>query len=300
MKGDPQAAELGGFLKARRMELRPEEVGLPSTGRRRVKGLRREEVALLAAISTDYYARIEQGRRHAPEPVLDAIARVLRLGLDERAYAFELARTTAGKAGTASRPRSTRQQIPAGVQALMDAMVAAPAVVQNGRLDLLGANALGRALYAEVFESQPARPNHARYVFLDARAANFYPDWDAMADYAVAILRVEAGHSPYNKDLTDLIGELATRSDGFKTRWAAHHVRAHRRGTKRLRHPVVGELTLRYEALDIPDSGGLTLFGYTAEPGSASEDTLKLLSSWAATGADSGIAPTGITPLKSE
>lgn len=149
--------------------------------------------------------------------------------------------------------RSTRQQIPAGVQTLMDAMALAPAVVQNGRSDLLGANALGRALYVEAFSSKPRPPNLARFVFLDPRATDFYPDWDTMADYAVSILRAEAGHSPYSKDLTDLVGELATRSDEFKRRWAAHHVRAHRRGVKRMHHPVVGDLTLRYEGLDIPN-----------------------------------------------
>jgi transcriptional regulator with XRE-family HTH domain len=292
MMGDPQATELGAFLKARRTELGPAEVGLPDTGRRRVKGLRREEVALLAAISTDYYARIEQGRRHAPEDVLDAIARVLRLDPDERQYAFELARASTVKTCRASRPRPTRQRIPAGVQALMDAMVSAPAVVHNGRLDIVGANALGRTLFADASDRQPGRPNLARFVFLDARAT----EWETIADAAVAILRVEAGQSPYNKDLTDLIGELATRSDEFKTRWAAHHVRAHRRGIKRLHHPVVGDLTLRYEALEIPDSGGLTLFGYTAEPGSASEDGLKLLGSWAASAPDSGIAAPRATP----
>ena len=283
MTGDAQAAELGLFLKTRRKELSPADVGLPDTGRRRVQGLRREEVALLASISTDYYTRIEQGRRHAPEAVLDAIARVLRLDPDEREYAFELARATIAKAGRASRPRSARQKIPSGIQALMDAMVTAPAIVQNGRLDIVGTNKLGRALYADVLERQPGQANLARYVFLDARATDFFSDWETIADDAVAMLHVEAGHSPHSKDLTDLIGELATRSDEFKVRWAAYKVRSHRRGTKHLHHPVVGDLTLRYDALEISGSAGLTLFGYTAEPGSASQDALKLLASWAAT-----------------
>ena len=299
MTADPRATELGSFLKVRRTELGPADVGLPDTGRRRVKGLRREEVALLAAISTDYYARIEQGRRHAPEPVLDAIARVLRFDPDEREYAFELARASAVNAGRASRPRPIRRQIPAGVQALMDAMVSAPAVVHNGRLDIVGANAMGRALFADVFDRQPGQPNLARFVFLDARATDFYREWEMIADAAVAILRLEAGHSPYSKDLTDLIGELATRSDEFKTRWAAHHVQAHRRGIKQLHHPVVGALTLRYEALEIPDSGGLTLFGYTAEPGSTSEDALRLLGSWAAT-AEADVTEHQTTPFEGE
>ena len=272
-----QTAELGSFLKARRQELRPADVGLPDTGRRRVKGLRREEVAQLAAISTDYYARIEQGRRHAPEPVLDAIARVLRLDPDEWEYAFELARASTVKTGRASRPRPIRPHVPAGVQALMDAMTSAAAIVHNGRLDIVGANALGRALFADAFDRQPGQPNLARFIFLDTRATDLYTEWETIADAAVAILRLEAGQSPFSEDLTDLVEELATRSDEFKTRWAAHHVQAHRRGIKHLHHPVVGALTLRYEALEIPDSGGLTLFAYTAEPGSASEDALRLL-----------------------
>ena len=280
---DPQLVELGAFLKARRTGLSPEDVGVPNTGRRRVPGLRREEVALLSSISTDYYARIEQGRRHPPDAVLDAIARVLRLDRDERDYAFDLARASTVTPVRARRPRAARQEIPAGVQALMDAMASAPAVVQNGRLDLLGANALGRALFSDAFDDPSQRPNLARFLFLDPRGANFYPDWDAMADLAVSILRVEAGHAPYNEDLTQLVGELATRSEEFKTRWAAHHVRAHTRGTKRLHHPVVGDLTLRYEALEIPNSDGLTLFGYTAEAGSRSEEALKLLKTRART-----------------
>lgn len=281
MTGDRQAAELGSFLKARRMEVTPADVGLPGGGRRRVKGLRREEVAMLASISTDYYARIEQGRRHAPEPVLDAIARVLRLDSDEREYAFEVARASSVSAGRRARPRRSHQRVPDGVQTLMDTMVSAPAVVQNGRLDIVAANQLGRALYQDVLERQPAPANLARFVFLDPHAADLFPDWEAVADDAVAILRAEAGRAPYDKDLTDLIGELATRSPAFEVRWAAHQVRAHRRGSKHFHHSAVGDLTLRYEALEIPNSDGLVLIGFTAEPGSPSADSLRLLGSWA-------------------
>lgn len=240
---------------------------------------------MLASISTDYYTRIEQGRRPASEAVLDAIARVLSLDPDERKYVFGLASAAASKAPRRIRRQSSQPQVPPGVKALMDAMVTAAAVVQNGRLDVVATNALGRALYSDVLERQPQPVNLARFVFLDAQAPDLFPDWEAVADDAVAMLRVEAGRSPYNKDLTDLVGELATRSDAFKVRWAAHQVRAHRRGSKRFHHSVVGDLTLHYEALEIPDCDGLVLFGFTAEPGSASADSLRLLGSWVASGA---------------
>lgn len=280
MTNNFQLEELGAFLKARRSELGPADLGLPSTHRRRVQGLRREEVAQLAAISTDYYARIEQGRRHAPDDVLAAIARVLRLDPDQRQYAFELAHASIGQTHRAP----GRERVPAGIRTLIDTMVSAAVIVQNGRLDIVDANTLGRALFADAFDSSVGRANLARFVFLDVRATSFYTQWDTIADLAVAILRVEAGRAPESKELSNLIGDLAARSDEFKTRWAAHEVRAHHRGIKRVRHPIVGALTLRYEALEIPDSGGLTMFAYTADPGTDAEDALKLLAR-SATGA---------------
>ena len=278
MSDDQKATELGAFLRARRRDVHPDEVGLPDTGHRRVPGLRREEVALLASISTDYYTRIEQGRRPASEAALEAIARVLRLNEDERRYAFELARSATRRVAT---QRSRRPRVPAGVLALMDAMASAPALLQNGRLDVLGANSLGKAVFADVLDGE-RESNLARFVFFDPRASDLFVEWDAVADDAVTMLRVEAGRAPYDKALTDLIGELATRSDEFRLRWAAHEVRGHRRGSKRLHHRDVGELTLHYEALEIPDSGGLVLYGYTAEAGSVSEQSLRLLASWTA------------------
>ncbi|MFH8337292.1 hypothetical protein [Streptomyces sp. AM6-12] len=174
--------------------------------------------------------------------------------------------------------------VPPGVQALMDALVEAPAVVQNGRLDILGGNALGRALYAPVFErAGDAPPNLARFLFLDERAGETFPEREDAADVAVALLQVAAARSPCSRAVTGLVGELATRSTEFRTRWAAHDIRAHRRGSKRFRHPAVGDLTLDFEALEIAGGDGLTLFGYTALPDTPAREALRLLASWAAT-----------------
>jgi hypothetical protein len=169
------------------------------------------------------------------------------------------------------------------VQRLLDAMTGAPAYVRNGRLDILAANQLGRALYAPVFENAGRRVNTARFTFLNPRSQEFYQDWDRVAHDAVAILRASAGANPYDKALSDLVGELSTRSDEFRVRWAAHHVKFHRTGIKRLHHPVVGDLELTFESLDLPADPGLRVTTYTAEPNTASADGLALLASWSAT-----------------
>jgi hypothetical protein len=170
-----------------------------------------------------------------------------------------------------------------GVQRVLDAMSSAPAWVRNGKADVVGTNRLGRALYVPVLDD-PVRPaNTARFAFLNPRSRDFYRDWVQTANDMVAILRAEAGRNPYDRGLTDLVGELSTRSDEFRTRWAAHEVRFHRTGVKRLHHPAVGDLDLTYEAMELPSDPGLTLLVYTAEPGSASQDGLDLLASWAAT-----------------
>jgi transcriptional regulator with XRE-family HTH domain len=280
MPADAQAAELGAFLMARRQEIDPADLGLPQTGRRRVKGLRREEVAQQAAISTDYYARIEQGRRPVSENVLDAIAEVLRLTAQQRAYVFNLARSAAVKTDPRTRRGVNRPSVSATVQALIDAMTAAPAVVQNQRFDILATNALGRALLAPVLEGSP-RPNMARFAFLDASAPDFLLDWDQIADGTVAALRLQASASSHRRELTDLVGELAVGSDAFRTRWAAHKVRSYPRASKRFNHPIVGALELSFEALELPDTG-LTIFAYVAEAGSRSEEQLRLLADWTA------------------
>jgi transcriptional regulator with XRE-family HTH domain len=294
------AKEIKEFLTTRRAKITPDQVGLPTSGRRRVPGLRREEVALLAGVSAEYYVQIERGHvSGVSDEVLHAVATALRLDEIETAHLFDLARAATSRArGKASRGRNPRRPVPQGVQALIDAMVTAPAIVQNGHLDILAANPLGRALYAAVFEHQAEPPNLARFIFLDDRADDVFPQWEKAADDAVALLRVEATRSPYSKAVTALVGELATRSDEFRTRWAAHDVRAHRSGTKRFRHPAVGDLILHFEALDITGAEGLTVIGYTAEPASPSHEALMLLASWAATEEDAD-TPSGATPSAS-
>ncbi len=274
-------SEIREFLTSRRAKLTPDQVDLPVYGEnRRVPGLRREEVALLAGVSVDYYTRLERGNTNGvSDSVLDALARALRLDDAERSHLFDVAR--AADPATRRR-RPTKQRIRPAVQRILDAMTEAPAFIRNGRLDILAANLLGYALYsAYLTPGQPA--NTARFVFLDSRSEEFYDDWDHIANEVVAILRSEAGRNPYDRDLTNLIGELSTRSETFRTKWAAHDVRFHDTGTKRLHHPVVEELELTYEAMSLSADTGLTMFAYTAEPGSKSEQALNLLGSWAAT-----------------
>jgi transcriptional regulator with XRE-family HTH domain len=276
--------EVRDFLMSRRARITPEQAGLPTFGgRRRVPGLRREELALLAGVSVDYLTRLERGNlRGVSDSVLEAIARALQLDEAERLHLFDLARA-AGPAPTRARRRPSSPKVRASVQVMLDAMTGAPAVVRNDRLDILATNPLGRALYSELYRD-PVRPaNHARFAFLDPHARDFWVDWERAADDTVGILRTAAGRDPYDKALTDLVGELSTRSDEFRTRWAAHHVHLHRAGNKMVNHPVVGRLELMYDTLELSADPGLTMLIYTAEPGTASADGLTLLASWAAT-----------------
>lgn len=275
--------EIREFLTSRRARVTPEQAGLTSYGSRRVPGLRREEVAVLAGVSVPYYTRLERGDiGGASAGVLEALARALQLDDAERAHLFDLARTAQP---TAARPRrrQAKRRIRPDIQWTLDAITGAAAYVSNERLDILASNALGRALFSDLYAG-PTRPaNHARFVFLDPRAEAFYPDWNRAASDTAAILRSAAGRDPHDRDLSDLVGELATQSEAFRTHWAAHNVRIHATATKQLHHPVVGELTLSFNRLDIAADHGLTLFTYAAEPGSRSEEALKLLGSWAAT-----------------
>ncbi|WP_027929119.1 helix-turn-helix transcriptional regulator [Amycolatopsis thermoflava] len=287
-----KSTEARDFLVTRRAKITPDQAGLRHYGgNRRVPGLRREEVAMLAGVSADYYTRLEKGNlAGVSDSVLDAIAGALQLDEAERVYLFDLARTAnaAGRPRNAAQRRRPPQRIRPVVQQILDSMTTTAAFVRNGRLDILGTNLLGRALYSPVFDSptrtsEVAPPNLARFGFLDPAAHDYFPDYDASCHTSVAILRTEAGRDPHNRDLTDLIGELCTRSDDFRTRWAAHDVRLHRTGTKSFRHPVVGEFTVNFEAMDLTADAGLTLTAYAAEPGSPSAERLQLLASWAAT-----------------
>jgi transcriptional regulator with XRE-family HTH domain len=275
--------EIREFLTSRRARITPEQAGLRWYGdNRRVPGLRREEVALLAGVSVDYYTRLERGNASGvSEGVLEALARALQLDEAERAHLFDLARATRTTPGTRRRP--AKQRIRPSVQRILDAITGAPALVRNGRLDILAANRLGYALYSELFVSSARPANSARFVFLDPRATDFYLEWERVANEVVATLRSEAGRDPYDRGLSDLVGELSMQSEMFRTRWAAHDVRFHDKGVKRLHHPVVGDLTLTYESMELSADAGLAMSVYTAEPGSTSEEALNLLASWTAT-----------------
>ncbi|MEV4005763.1 helix-turn-helix transcriptional regulator [Actinomadura sp. NPDC049753] len=286
--------EVREFLTSRRAKITPGQAGLPPGSRRRVPGLRRTEVAALADMSVEYYAKLERGNLAGVSPaVLEALARALRLDDAERAHLLNLAQAADGtEALTRPRRRPKGQWKPhRSLQWALDAVTAGPAFVRNGRLDILAANQLARAFYTDVYATPGNQANLARFTFLDPAARRFYPDWDQAADVTVAILRTEAGRNPHDKDLHDLVGELSTRSDAFRTRWGAHDVRHHGSGTKRFHHQVVGDLTLAYEGLEMAAEPGLTLTIYTAEPGSASEEGLRLLASWAATPQTSSPAP---------
>jgi transcriptional regulator with XRE-family HTH domain len=282
-RGDVRG-EIREFLSTRRARISPEQAGLPTYGgdRRRVSGLRREEVALLAGISSEYYTRLERGNATGvSESVIDAIAHALQLDDAERTHLLDLLRT----AGTTRPPRRrpARQRVRPTIQRVLDSMVGTPAFVLNGRLDILAANDLGVALFSPIY-TDPARPaNNARFIFLDPHATEFFCDWDKVANDTVALLRAEAGRDPYDRQLSDLIGELSTRSQEFRGRWAAHHVRIHTSGVKRFHHPVVGDLELAFESFPL---AAIPARASSPTPPSLSlppQDALRLLASWAAT-----------------
>lgn len=277
--------DIRDFLTTRRAKITPERAGLPAYGgHRRVPGLRREEVALLAGVSVDYYTRLERGNLGGvSDTVLQAVSRALQLDEAEHAHLFDLARAANTSAAARKARRPARSQVRPAVQRVLDAMTTAPAYVRNGRLDVLAANALGRAVFAPAFAGAARPANLARFIFLDPAAQDFYLDWERIAGDTVALLRAQAGRDPYDRALTELVGELSTRSEIFGARWAAHNVRLHRSGVKRLHHPIVGDLTLAYEGLDLAADEGLRLNAYTAEPGTPSQDALHLLASWTAT-----------------
>ncbi|MFH8463292.1 helix-turn-helix transcriptional regulator [Streptomyces sp. NPDC017991] len=289
-------SDIREFLASRRAKITPQQAGLPAYGgNRRVPGLRREEVALLAGVSIDYYVRLERGHlAGASEGVLDSVANALQLDDAERAHLYDLARAAAKR--PARRTRRARGPLPDSVLRVLDAMTDSPAFIRNGRLDILAVNRLGRALYSPLYSPRYAGKeqrihgakgehtvNIARFQFLDPAGSDFFPDWEESVNTTVSLLRTEAGRAPGDSELTALIGELVTRSEEFRTAWAKHNVRLHHTGRKAFRHPAVGELTLDFDAMQLPAQPGLTLTAYSAAPHTPAHDALKLLAAWAAT-----------------
>ena len=276
---------LGEFLRARRSLVTPDDVGLPDLGRRRVAGLRREELALLAGVSVDYYVRLEQGRdTHPSEQVLDALARALCLDDDAVAHLHDLARPAPRR----RRPRERPERVRPGVLRLLESWSAIPAFVLGRRMDVLAFNALAGMLH----DGFATERNMVRLVFLDPAARDTFPDFDAVAQETVATLRAVAGADLDDPRLAELVGELSLKSDEFRRLWARHEVREKASGVKRMLHPMVGELVLGYETLRVNDAPEQLVVGYHAEPGSASERALALLGAMAAERAVPAVATT--------
>ncbi|MFF7468138.1 helix-turn-helix domain-containing protein [Streptomyces sp. NPDC008092] len=276
-------SDIREFLASRRARITPQRAGLPAYGgNRRVPGLRREEVALLAGVSIDYYVRLERGRiAGASEEVLGSVANALQLDDAERAHLYDLARAAAKRP---ARRRRARGPLPDSVLRVLRSMTDSPAFIRNGRLDILATNTLGRALYAPLFPTPTAQTaNIARSQFLLPAGHDFFPDREVSVQTTVALLRTESGRAPHDTELTGLIGELVTRSEEFRTAWARHNVRLHHTGRKSFHHPAVGTLTLDFDAMELPAQPGLTLTAYSAAPGTPDHDALRLLASWAAT-----------------
>ena len=273
------------FLTSRRAKISPEQAKLPAYGgNRRVAGLRREEVAMLAGVSVDYYTKLERGNfGSVSEGVLEALVRALQLDEAEREHLFHLANATATiKPGG---HREASQVVRQAVQRVVDGLSDAPAFVRNNRRDLLASNALGRAVYAPIYDdAEPGRPvNTVRFLFFNPKARVFFGDWKKAAADVVANLRTEVGRDPHDRLLQELIGELLAQSPEFSTLWASHDVRYHDTGFKSLHHPEVGDLELTFETMDLPADPGQALIVYGAEPASATEASLRLLASLAAT-----------------
>ena len=301
MANEQLRAEIREFLVSRRARITPEQAGLRVFGSsRRVAGLRREEVATLAGMSAEYYTRVERGNvSGVSDSVLEGIGHALQLDDTERAHLANLVRA-AGSTRPAPRPRPKPQPVRPTVQRILDSMVLTPGFIVDSRLDILAANRLGEALYAPIFADPARPPNQARFLFLDPRAADFWTDWPTNADDAVALLRASAGRDPYDRRLTDLVGELATRSEDFRVRWASHDVRTYVTGTKRIHHPLVGDLELPFETSPLGAEPGQHLLLYTAEPRSRSFEALQILASWASAAPHRDAPPPETQPVAAE
>ena len=290
-------AEITEFLRIRRARLTPSQAGLPAYGgNRRVEGLRREEVAMLAGMSVDYYIRLERGNLSgASDSVLDSLGTALQLDEAERRHLYDMARVTKPASGRVRSAKAPATALRPTVQRILDSFTA-PAWVRNSRLDHLGHNRASRALYSPLLASQAKPTNTARFVFLDDASREFFVDWDKAAADVTALLRLEAGRRPHDSGLTTLVGELSTRSEAFRTLWARHDVSFHRTGSKRLRHPAVGVVELEFEAMELPSDPDLTLLVYAVEPGTLAGDSLELLAHWADDQERQGLLP-ALQPL---
>lgn len=281
--GSRHSTEISDFLQSRRARITPERAGIIGGGRRRVPGLRREELAMLAGVSSDYYAKMERGHlAGVSAEVLDALARALQLDEAETDHLLDLARGDSPVPVRRRTPKSTDHVVRPSLQRFLDTITGTPTIVQDRRTDVVATNALGRALLSPLLDDPANQGNNARFTFLNPASRNFYVDWEQGASSLVASMRSHAGKNPHDRDLTDLIGELVTRSDDFRRRWAAHDVHFHRSGTKRLHHPEVGDVEVAFEAMQLPDSPGWTMYGYTTVPGSPSDERVRLLGSIAA------------------
>ncbi|MGN7252733.1 helix-turn-helix transcriptional regulator [Arthrobacter sp. SAFR-014] len=269
------------FLMSRRSRITPAQAGLPAYGgTRRVAGLKREEVAMLTGVSTEYYARLERGNlRGVSDSVLDSLARALQLDEAERAHLYDLAKAAAP--APASGVRRARSEVRPSIERLLAGMTGTPAYIRNARTDVVAANNLCFALYTDILSPTTLPMNLARFMFLNPRSRDFFVDWETLADDFAAAMRTESGRSPRDRALNSLIGDLAAGSNEFSTRWARHNVRFHRTARKTMRNPLVGDIELTGDALDLPGEG-LTLIAYTAEPGSHAQDQLDFLASWSA------------------
>jgi transcriptional regulator with XRE-family HTH domain len=269
---------LGGYLRARRAQVSPADVGRTSTSRRRVPGLRREEVAELVGLSIDYYVRLEQGRADRPsDEVLDALCRALLLGSAERAHLYDLARPVRRRATrvVADHPRTLRDPL----RQMVEAIPTTPAVIMNDRNDVLAWNHLAAALIADFPNLAVQERNMGRQIFLNPQSKVVHPDWEDAARTTVGMLRMAAGRHPHDPELVQLIGELSLSSPRFRTLWASHHVHQKTHGPKRFHHPNLGDIDLRYETFQLPDAADHLLVIYTAAPGSTSEEALNFLGS---------------------
>ncbi|PZF56372.1 transcriptional regulator [Curtobacterium sp. MCSS17_008] len=281
--GTEHRAEISDFLQSRRGRITPERAGIIGGGRRRVPGLRREELAMLAGVSSDYYAKMERGHlAGVSDEVLDALARALQLDEAETDHLLDLARADSPVPVRRRSPKPTDLAVRPSLQRFLDTITGTPTIVQNRRSDIVATNPLGRALLSPLLDDPANQGNNARFTFLSPASRNFYVDWEQGASSLVASMRSHAGKNPHDRDLTDLIGELVTRSDDFRRRWAAHDVHFHRSGTKRLHHPAVGDVEVLFEAMHLPDSPGWTMYAYTTVPGSPSDERMQLLGSIAA------------------